>query len=233
MKQMWILFLFLTGMAHAAYTNESEVSLINSKGNSEFQTSNIKTTNLFKWNVNSLMIGGHYTYSESDVEVTARNWDITTIFEHQISQILSLVLGEVIEGNKFINIKSRYNTDLGLRYFYKNTEKLRFFSEAGYRYTIEDRYDPYDNAFDNKAKIYNELVYKSLSKSLYRVWLEYIPNFSYGSDYLINGEVSITSILNSTFSLRLAYKGMYDNRPISKEIKNYDSLTTVSVVAKF
>jgi putative salt-induced outer membrane protein YdiY len=98
---------------------------------------------------------------------------------------------------------------------------------------VEDRYEPLENAYDHKARLYNEYDEKYSETLQYKFWLKYVPNFTDGKDYLINGEASITSILNSTFSLKVAYKGMYDNSPAKSGFKNYDYLTTTSLVAKF
>lgn len=228
-----ILLFLLPALAMAQFTNESELSLIQSGGNAEAQTSNVRTTNLLKWEKHSAGFGGHYTYGENSDNVSVRNWDVNAKLEKEVEPKLSLILGEVIEGNRFIGIKARYNSDAGFRYYYDKTDALNFFSELGYRYTVEDRYEPLENAYDNRGRLYNEFDHKFSETVQYKFWLEYVHNFSFESDYLINGEASVTSILNSVFSLKVAYKGMYDNRPATSGFKNYDFLTTTSLVAKF
>jgi putative salt-induced outer membrane protein len=108
-----------------------------------------------------------------------------------------------------------------------------FFSELGYRYTIEDRYQPEDNQYSNKARAYTEWNHKYSETFRYRLWAEYVPNFSQSKDYLMVYEASLTSILTSMFSLKVAYKGMYDNVPAVMGNKNYDYTYTTSLVAKF
>jgi putative salt-induced outer membrane protein len=217
----------------AQLINESELALIQSGGNAEAETTNAKTTNTYKWEKYSALFGGHYTYGETKDSVSVRNWDINGKVEQEITHNMSLVLGEIIEGNRFTAIKARYNSDIGARYYYTKTDLQNFFTELSYRYAIEDRYDPLENSTDHKARFYNEFDHKYSETLQYKLWLEYVPNFTDGKDYLVNGEASITSILSTMFSLKVAYKGMYDNRPASPGFKNYDYLTTTSLVAKF
>lgn len=217
----------------AKFSHESEVSMVKTGGNSEVQTTNTKTTNKYEWSTSSFTFGGHYTYGDSDRGVTVRNWDVNAKYEREITPKLSLVAGEIVEGNQFISIKARYNTDLGLRYYYIKSDPKKFFSEVTYRYTIEDRYEPEPNTYDNKGRLYNEFFHKYSETLQYKIWVDYIPNFTDGKDYLINGEASVTAILTSIFSLKVAYMGMYDNKPAKEGFKNYDYATTTALVAKF
>lgn len=207
--------------------------MVKTGGNSDVQTTNTKTTNLLKWDLNQLRLGGHYIYGETNDGVSARNWDFNSKYEREVSPHVSYTFGEVIEGNRFTGIKARYNTDIGGKYYYVRTDAKNVFSELGYRYTIEDRYAPAENTFDNKVRFYNELNQKVSETVQYKIWLEIVPNLTDTKDYLVNGEASLTSILNSIFSLKVSYLGMYDNRPAQSGFKNYDYTTTTSLVAKF
>ena len=232
MKWVIVLFLFSTS-AFAVFKNESEFARVQTGGNSQVMTTNLKTTMSNKWELNQLTYGGHYIYGESGEKVSARNWDVNGRFEHQLTDHLSLSTGEVIEGNRFNGVKARYNSDAGAKYYYTRTDAKNIFTELAYRYTIEDRYAPAINAYDNKMRIYNEINHKISETVQYRFWLEFVPNFTDRKDYLINSEASLTSILNSVFSLKVAYLGMYDNKPAQSGFKNYDYNTTTSLVIKY
>lgn len=234
MKNIILLLIILFPMtSFAQLKNETELSVIASGGNSEVQTTNAKTSNLYQWEKYSTTFGGHYTYGENGDNVSVRNWDVNSRAERELNHKIAVVMGEIIEGNKFTAIKARYNSDAGMKYYYSKNDRRKFFTELSYRYAVEDRYRPLENTYDHKARFYNEYDEKYSETLQYKLWFEYVPNFSDGHDYLINGEASITSILNSTFSLKVAYKGMYDNSPAFSGFKNYDYLTTTSLVAKF
>lgn len=233
MRILLAALLLVPSICLAQYTNESELAIVKTGGNSEVQTTNAKTTNLYIWDKNQVKAGGHYTYGESKESVSARNWDVNGKYEREVSPHVSYYFGEVLEGNNFTGIKTRYNSDVGGKYYYIKTDLKNLFSELGYRYTIEDRFAPAPNTYDNKGRFYNELNHKVSETVQYKLWLEYIPNFTESKDYLVNGEASLTSILNSVFSLKVAYLGMYDNLPAQPGLKNYDFTTTTSLVAKF
>jgi hypothetical protein len=234
MKNSLILLLLLfTLNAHALYTTETELGYIQNGGNADIQTTNAKTVNVYSWDKYKTSFGGHYTYGETTGSVTVRNWDVNAKIEQEVSHRMAIFVGEVIEGNTFTGIQGRYNSDVGARYYYIQSEPKNFFSELGYRYTIENRYAPIPDTIDNRGRFYNEYNSQVSQSFQYKAWFEYIPNFTTGKDWLLNGEVSITSFLTSVFSLKLAYKGMYDNLPATPALKNYDHLTTTSLVAKF
>lgn len=233
MRLLVLFTLLVSSLSYAQFNNESEFALVKTGGNAEVQTTNAKTINVYKWKLNQLKSGGHYTYGESKDGVSARNWDVNGKYEREVSPFVSLTFGEVLEGNQFNGVKVRYNSDLGAKYYFIKTDLKNVFSELGYRYTIEDRYAPAPNTFDNKARLYNEISHKISETVQYKFWLEYVPNFTESKDYLVNGEASLTSILNSVFSLKVAYLGMYDNLPAQTGFKNYDFSTTTSLVAKF
>lgn len=233
MKLLSLLALLFSSVAMAQFANESQYALLQTGGNSQVQTQNAKTTNTYKWTANQVGFGGHYTYGESAETVSARNWDLNGKYERELSKDISVVGGEVIEGNRFTGIKTRYNTDIGVKHYFLRNDAQILFSELSYRYSIEDRYAPIANTYDNKGRSYNEFSHKFSETVQYKVWLEYVPNFTAGSDYLINGEASVTTILSSVFSLKVAYLGNYDNLPAKSDLKNYDYATTTALVAKF
>lgn len=233
MKLLILAAMLMASQAFAQFTNESQYALLQTGGNSQVQTQNAKTTNAYKWDMNQVGFGGHYTYGESSETVSARNWDVNSKYERELNKHLSIVGGEVIEGNRFTGIKTRYNTDIGAKHYFLRDDVQILFTELSYRYSIEDRYSPIENVYDNKGRSYNEYSHKYSETVQYKVWLEYVPNFTDGKDYLVNGEASVTTILTSVFSLKVAYLGNYDNLPATSDLKNYDYATTTALVAKF
>ncbi len=226
------LLLLLHSPAWAKLTNESELSMVNTGGNSELQAYNALTKNKYSFTKDSILFGGHYTYGEADNMLSARNWDVNAKYELGITETFSAVLGEVVEGNRFQDVKARYNTDLGAKYFMVKNDVQNWFFEGAYRYTSEDRYEA-ENVYQHKGRAYTEWGYKYSETLQWKLWLEYIPNFTDGRDWMMTGEASMTAILTSMFSLKVAYKGLYDNLPARPELKTYDYITTTSLVAKF
>lgn len=231
---IYLLPLLVCLTAFAGFKNESEVSTLATGGNQQVESYLAKTLNTFEWReMNTYWAGGHYTYGEAAGEVSARDWDVLNKYERRITTHMALTLGELIEGYRFQGIKARYNSDLGFKYYFIKTDLVNFFSEVGYRYTIEDRYSPGVNQYENKGRLLTEYNRKASETFQYRFWAEYVPNFTNSSDYLVTYEASLTSILNSLLSLKVAYRGMYDQEPAVVGNKNYDYTWTTSLVAKF
>lgn len=233
MRALALLIIFICSNAFAKFTNETQVSLLSAGGNTQQQAYNAKTNNSFDFTKSGLDSGGHYTYGEANDELSARNWDFSNKYEYKLSEKIGLTTAQVTEGDRFQGIKARYNFDAGVRYHFTKREKRSFYLDLGYRYTIEDRYLPEENQYEHKARAYTQYENKASKTVSYKFWLEYIPNFTISTDYLLTGEASLTSILNSTFSLQVAYKGIYDDLPAVEGNKNYDYQTTTSLVAKF
>lgn len=232
MRFFFLAALLFSASAMAKLSHESELSIVNSGGNSELQAYNGQTKNKYQFEKNSLTFGGHYTYGEANNSLSARNWDVNTKYEFGLSEDFSAIVGEIIEGNNFQDVKVRYNSDLGGRYSVIKNDVQAWFFELAYRYTAEDRFVA-ENVYQHKARTYTEWGYKYSETLQWKVWLEYVPNFSDGSDWMMTGEASMTAILTSTFSLKVAYKGLYDNLPANPTLKTYDYITTTSLVAKF
>ena len=219
--------------ALAKLTHESELAIIAAGGNTDLQTINTATKNKYEFEGRStVLFGGHYTYGENTGALSARNWDANGKYEFAITDRFSAVTGETIEGNRFQDVKARYNTALGGKYFFMKEDNQDFFMELAYRYSAEDRYKA-ENVYQQKARTYAEWNKKQSATLQWKFWLEYLPNFTAGSDWMLTGEGSMTAILSSMFSLKVAYKGLYDNLPAAPGLKNYDYITVTSLVAKF
>ncbi|MFA5584429.1 MAG: DUF481 domain-containing protein [Bacteriovoracaceae bacterium] len=227
-----LLLLLIPTLTFAQYSNESEVSSVVTGGNSKVETYLVKTLNKYLDGKNTHQLSGQYTYGESRDEVSAREWNANYKFDRVWTDHFGFYVGEVVEGYRFQGIKARYNSDAGLKYYFTKSEKRNIFTEVGYRYTIEDQYYS-ETAYENKGRVFVEINDKPNNNFSYRIWAEYLPNFSRSNDYLFIHEASLTSILTSRFSLKFAWKGIYDQEPVIEGNKNYDFTYTTSLVARF
>lgn len=250
MQGILSLLLFLVPalvMAETKFSNESEVSIIQTGGNSSVETYNAKTLSKWARTKRTYSFGGHYTLgsSEQTDEVTgdketiesARNWDVMAKYEQILSGKLSGYLAIQYQGDKFSGYNQRENLDLGAKYTIKNTDKTKSFAELGARYTIEKRIQEDEDGEDKfnftKARLYYEIAHKKSESLSYKFWFEYLPNFTDTEDYIITYEPSVAFVLSSTFSLKTAYKAIYDNVPNVEGFKNTDYTFTTSLLAKF
>ncbi len=223
--------LLIPSLAMGKYSNESEVSIIISGGNSKMEVYNFKTINTFEKEKNDFKLGGHYTLgSAEDVENT-RNWDINGRFARYLSKKTSFYFGGQYEGDKFSGIDRRTNIDLGASYHFIKTEKKIFFIESGYRLSLENQSNG-TKSNDSKGRVYLEGSRQANDKLFYKMWLELLPNFSTSKDYNIRFEPSLNFVLNSLLNFKFGLLGTYDNLP-SGSAKKFDFLYTTSLIAKF
>lgn len=232
--------------ANAKFSHQSELSTIQTGGNTNLQTYNFNTINKEKIGVYAATLSGHYTLGSSEVDdgtgnkekkESARNWDVLLRFDRDLSKKLDVFTSVQYQGDEFSGYKQRENYDLGAKYNLVTSDDLNTFFELGYRYTTERRTTRNEENKDvlhfNKARVYYEINQKLNPVVSYRFWTEYIPNFTDADDYQISAEPSLSMSMSEVFSLKVAYKGIYDNVPNKEGNEYLDWTYTTSILAKF
>jgi len=218
------------------FTHESEAAVNGSQGNSPYDAYNFFTRNKFKIDTqHEATIGGHYalsTINDEQFEI-ARNWDINGKYLVAISKKTYGFIGAAVEGDEFAGYSERNNVDLGAEYKFINTDKYKMIFQYGLRQTVEVPIDGSGADKDQKARFYSRIDDVINANSDYAFWLEYIPNFSTPKDYMINFEPSYRISLSKIFSLKLSYRGVYDNEPAIASRRYFDSFYRTSLLAKF
>jgi putative salt-induced outer membrane protein len=238
------------------FSHESELSTIVNGGNTEVETYNFTTKNSYQTGKMTYGFGGHYQLGttvqtqldedgeEEEVKVeTARNWDINAKVSQVLSVSLDGFLAAMYEGNEFNGIKQRDNYDLGATYKIIAEEKTKSNFELSYRYTVERTTiriaddgsadeDGRDEFFLNKARLYYDFEKVLTETTSTKFWAEYIPNFTINEDYQGTFEQSLTTKMSNLLSLKVSYKGIYDNVPV-EGAQMMDYIFTTSLIAKF
>ncbi|MCO4793952.1 MAG: DUF481 domain-containing protein [Bacteriovoracaceae bacterium] len=229
-----LFFMFPLAMSAGEFSHESGASILTSGGNSSYSTWNFNTRNDYKLSRSIYQLSGHYTYGTAGEVESARSWDGKIGFERILKKGWLGYVSQQIEGDKFKGIEARYNSDVGAGFRLLDKEKHKIKTELGYRFTVEKHRD--SNQADDKyqkGRAFIENTHQLTETLFFRVWVEYIPNFSLGSDYMINGGSSIQASLTKLFSLKVGYEGNYDNMPSKSSNKKYDYMYTTSLIAKF
>ncbi len=212
--------------------NESEVTLVDAKGNSISNAFGAKQQDAYMWSGNVVKAQARYFSSTASGVESARNWDLALRYERELTNVVSIYAGQGLESNSFAGFDRRYNSDLGLRYLVTKTSELNWAAEAGYRFT--DQHNSDNSILDSSfGRLYSEAVYTTSETSAAKLWVEYLPNFSHPQGYLMNGEVSISASLSALLSLKVAYLLKYNNAPPAPATEYLDRLLTTSLVAKF
>lgn len=250
MKSLTFIILFIPSLLIAEelkVSNESQLSVIQTGGNSSVETYNLKTTSKLNKGLNNYELGGHYVLGTSknkesgDVEKSALNWDAYVQYARDVSDKTSLYGKLQMEGDEFSGYKQRDNYDIGAKYSFIKSDKKNLFAEAGLRYTLEKalvRDEDGEDVFKyNKGRLYSEYSEKKNKSLTYKFWIEYLPNFTDNEKYLFSFEPSLSFLLSETFSFKFAYKGSYNNDPGRDEagdrLEYLDYTTTTSLIAVY
>ena len=212
--------------------NESEVTLVDAKGNSASSAFGAKQQDAFMWSGNVVKGQARYFSSTANGTESARNWDLALRYERELTSVISVYAGQGLESDSFAGFDRRYNSDLGLRYLLTKTAELDWAAEAGYRYT--DQHNSDNSIFDSSfGRLYSEAGCTMTETSTAKLWAEYLPNLSHPQAYLMNGEASISASMSALLSLKVAYLLKYNNAPPAPATQYLDRLLTTSLIAKF
>jgi putative salt-induced outer membrane protein len=231
-KVLVSILILLTFNAWAKFTNESELGIASANGNTRTQSFSLKQVNDYKWDSNILSAKVRYLNAKANGVETARYILGGGRYEKQLSNHFGLFLGEALEKDKFAGIENRFITDSGGKYRFIETERTKFFTELGYRYMHEDRFDN-TTAFSNYGRSFTEWEHKWNQSFSTKYWAEYLPNFSDLKDWQFNSELSLMAMLNSVFSLKSGILLRYDHMPAPGILFKTDTLFSTTLVAKF
>lgn len=212
--------------------NETELTLVDAKGNSVSTAFGAKQQDAFMWEGNVVKGQARYFNSSSNGTESARNWDLALRYERELSGLWSIYAGQGVESDVFAGVDRRYNTDIGGRYSIVKNPVATWAAEAGYRYTDQTAVSGIKSN-SQYGRLYSEAVYTMTETSSAKLWVEYLPNFSHNNSDLLNGEVSISAALNAMLSLKVAYLVKYNAAPPPPATQYLDRLLTTSLVAKF
>ncbi|RYZ85117.1 MAG: DUF481 domain-containing protein [Proteobacteria bacterium] len=223
--------LIASAWAEDGLKNESELGYVLTSGNTKVSTLTVKEKSAYTLGLNTIAFTGSYLTSKNQGVTSAKNWNLGLRLERALSERFSIFIGQAVLGDRFQQIKQRYNSDLGGKYFIMKEDTLNWFAELGYRFTKENatvmsRNFHYIRAYTEIEKKWNESVST-------KYWIEYLPNFTESEDYLINTELSLNAMLNSVFSVKTGYLVRFDGQPAAGVPEKTDTVFTTALVAKF
>lgn len=223
-------FSFMTANA-APLAGEGEAGAVIISGNNNSQSYLAKAKLVYTWEKNIYTSFGRYLKADSNGVESARNWELGLRYERTLNEDLSAFIGHKAESDVFNGYIQRDSSDLGFKYFLVKSEDKNWFVEAGYRY---QKTLPTQGAIshDSLGRLYTEFN-KILDSTLsFKYWAEYLPNFTDKEAYLLNTEPSLNIMLNTRFSLKMAYLVQYQNRPPA-DGKHTTTTSTLNLVGKF
>ena len=128
-----------SALAEDGFKNESEVGLVMTSGNTDAKTTNAKEVTSYEFNKNTFKNTAAFFRSKNSGVESANAWSFGIRYERALSERFSIYIGQSLDADKFQNIRQRYNSDIGGKYMIRKTDQLDWFTEAGYRFTKENR----------------------------------------------------------------------------------------------
>lgn len=224
--------LSVSAFAAEPFAGEAEAGAIVVSGNSDSENYNAKTKLVYTQEKNTYTAFGRYLQATANGVESSLQWEAGARYERELSEHISVFVGYKSESDIYNGYVQRDSTDLGGKYYFIKSDEKNWFAEAGYRYSHTNPTgggDVADDSFGRLYSEYNQAVDKTLS---FKYWAEYLPNLTDTKAYLANTEASMNVMLNSIFSMKLAYLLQYQNVPPS-DGKYTTTTTTMNLVAKF
>jgi putative salt-induced outer membrane protein len=110
---------------------------------------------------------------------------------------------------------------------------IHFFTvEAGLNYVSEEYTDNTEVDFI-AGRLFGEYIFAFNDTNKFSQSLEYLHNFSEGTDYNIIAETAVTSALSSNYSLKVSYTVKYDHMPVPATLDDTDTILAAALVANF
>ena len=241
-----ILFLIFSNFVFAdnaplkeGFNHESEVSIVDVSGNSSAETYSVKQKTVYKQELNSLSLTANYLDGRATQQnlttgvlssADTHKWDAGIRYDRNFNEKSGAFLGQLAESDESAGYTQRDNTDLGLKYLPIIADDRKLQTELGYRYTKTNglgavTYTDFVRAYVEYTKVWNP-------QTSGKIWIEHLFNTKESAKYLTNYEASITVVLNSLLSMKVAYLAKFHNYTVAPWEKQLDSIFTTALVAK-
>ncbi len=232
--------------AQAEWKTETDLSLVSQSGNTVQDNALLKTNWTKSVDKNAYTVYGQYINASGETSGVstrlAESANAGLKYTRTVSEKLGVYGNLLWEKNRFAGYEYRNAAGLGAKYTFTKTKDFSFFSELGYRYRAQYAYisgpGKGPKVESHFGRLYLEMK-KTLSKtSNFKLWVETLVDSEDSENVEVNFEPSVDVALGEFFSssdkparvsLKVAYKGMYDNVPATAGLKRYDSILSTGL----
>jgi len=211
--------------------NNADLSVLLTSGNTEITTVGLGLESTYRpegWVAKGKV---NYLTSKDTGSTKAESFSAELRGDRKLSDPLALFISGTYLKNRFTGFEDRMGALLGLSYaVYKDAEHT-LTAETGPGVLYENRTDTTSQTFVN-AQAGLTYAWKFSPTSELGAQISFLDNLKTTADWRLSSGVSLTTILNSIFSLKTGFKLDYLNIPVTGK-KNTDTTTTVALVAKF
>jgi putative salt-induced outer membrane protein YdiY len=209
---------------------ELDAGVLAVSGKNKTQTFNTGLDARYDFGRNTLNIYGDYLKASTESVDSALHWTAGARYEYEFMERTRAYLDYYAEADPFIGYVQRDNEGTGVQYLIHRDETLSWWAELGYLHS--------HTVVKLNGSVYESKAHAAMKASwiFARSWsldgrFEYLFNLTHGDQDLMDYEVAVTTLLNSTLSLRTAYLMRYMETAYIGS--RYQSTTTLSFVASF
>lgn len=194
------------------------------RGNSDTLMGTANWLSQRKWNKNELRLGADGTYGETDSERTAQSAHVFGQFNRLLTERF-YAYGRLDGAHDDIaDIDYRVTISPGVGYYFIKAAKTSLSAEVGPGWIFEKRGGEEDDYFT--IRFAERFEHKFNDRV--RVWqsVEWLPQVEDWSNYILNAEIGVESMLSKAFSLRVYAQDTYYSVPAAGRKKNDLKLVT-------
>lgn len=218
--------------AEKRWSDEAEVSVVSSNGNSKVTT--LAARNLLRFPFSERFSGSwklQGLYGENDGIKNAESYAMELRGDYAQSERLFYFASASWLQDEFAGIDVRDTYGLGIGYKFLDGPTNFLVGEAGLIYTTEENTDGTDSDYPG-GRLFARYDYKFNDANKFTQSVEFLPDFDEEKNWLLNSETALVAALNSTFSMKTSYLVKYDHQPLPGLTRS-DTLFGVALVANF
>ncbi|MCB1049880.1 MAG: DUF481 domain-containing protein [Acidobacteria bacterium] len=226
--------------ANSNWSDQAELSIINSGGNSEAFTFGLANNFAYKWDGYefSLKFGANkvestkttrtavgsledYEINEDSVtETTQDKYYFSAAAQKKYSERLHGFVGIDWDRNEPAGIKNRYAASVGITNQWRDTDTRKFRTSYGLQYTDETPVDEppnFDGAYAGLRFELNHFHGFTERTKFANDWVS-VFNLEEGEDWRSDMKLAVISNLSDKMALKIGLNLIYDNQPAFKKI---------------
>jgi putative salt-induced outer membrane protein YdiY len=215
---------------HVFFTGDA--ALVNTSGNTDLTTTSAGDK--------LILLGGGWkftqtfgvTYAKTQDSVTTELWQASVRGDRNLSSRTTLFILTDVQRNTFAGIRSRVAPQFGVSIVAVGSKRDTLRVEAGGGYTFQNAVAPDTNRNYPAGRLAAVYHHQLSAKASFDEALEYLPNFSVGSDYRINSETAITAPITNGIAMKASYVIHYEGLP-EPGFKTTDRILTTGIQVTF
>lgn len=180
-----------------------------------------------------------YFYGEADDKVTADFWNVGLRVDRRLMKRLGMFFLVRWDRNVLQGIASRYEESLGLDFTVVDAPRDKLIFTAGASAFQQELTPGSTSTFKGNypaARLAGDYKHKFTDKAYFQQTVEYLPNLSESSAYLINGESTLVAPLIANLGVKLSNVVRYNSQPPMRngvKLKTTDRFFSAGITYSF